>query len=361
MNVKVKFLVFFTVVLLVSCKSNSSLEIVFLDEFVIDDSIRFKNTVIGGLSGIDYHEEEYFLAIDDDDLPRVVTAKININKDTITEVVFQDVLELDATIPFVKNNVMDLESVFIDEHNHINVVSEGSIKKGRNPSVFSVNKQGLYVGSYALPEYFKANSYGKPRHSAVFEASCKSYDRTGFWVGMEGVLGVDGNAPSQKKEILPARITYYNTTDKKVGRQFAYPLDNIQRPPKGKVNVNGVTAILEYAENQFFIVERSFQSGYGNKGNMVRIYKVILNDEVTDTFNMKSLKDEEYTLVDKELVFDFETVRGQLTNGVIDNVEGMTLGPKLSNGNSSLILVTDDNFQEHSKQLNQFILLEINE
>ena len=45
--------------------------------------------------------------------------------------------------------------------------------------------------------------------------------------------------------------------------------------------------------------------------------------------------------------------------GFIDNIEGITLGPKLSNGNQSLILVADDNFQVYGKQLNQFLLLEI--
>ena len=44
---------------------------------------------------------------------------------------------------------------------------------------------------------------------------------------------------------------------------------------------------------------------------------------------------------------------------IVDNIEGITFGPKLPNGNQSLLLVTDDNFQIYGKQLNQFILLEI--
>ena len=61
----------------------------------------------------------------------------------------------------------------------------------------------------------------------------------------------------------------------------------------------------------------------------------------------------------KKLLFNFESIKDFLTDGIIDNLEGITLGPKLKNGNQSLILVADDNFQTFGKQLNQFILLEI--
>ena len=56
---------------------------------------------------------------------------------------------------------------------------------------------------------------------------------------------------------------------------------------------------------------------------------------------------------------NFEDFKEDLTEGIIDNIEGITLGPVLENGNESLVLVSDDNFQLYGKQLNQFILLEI--
>jgi len=59
------------------------------------------------------------------------------------------------------------------------------------------------------------------------------------------------------------------------------------------------------------------------------------------------------------LVFNFNDVKQQLTEGIIDNIEGITFGPKLANGNQSLLLVSDNNFQAFGQQLNQFILMEI--
>ena len=42
----------------------------------------------------------------------------------------------------------------------------------------------------------------------------------------------------------------------------------------------------------------------------------------------------------------------------VDNIEGMTLGPRLSDGSQSLILVSDDNFNE--EQVTQFWLFRLN-
>ncbi len=350
---------FFLIVFFISCNKENSVELRFVDEYVVKDSLDFKNTLVGGLSGIDYSNGSYYLVIDDEDTPRILEASIDVQKDKITNVNFLEVVHLNDTNSFIKNNILDLESVFVDENNHLNLVSEGDIKTGKDPVVFSVNKQGDFIGCYALPEYFKANSKLKPRHNSVFESSCKSFDKKGFWVGMEGVLEADGNAPSELEENYPIRITYYNNATKDATSQFVYLLDPILRPAKGKVNVNGMTGMVEYEKNKFFLVERSFQSGYGTKGNSIRIYKVDLSEEATNTLSLKSLKEEKYSPVKKELVFNFDSVRSQLTGGVIDNIEGITFGPKLSNGNQSLILVSDDNFQKHAKQLNQFVLLEI--
>jgi len=358
---KINYLYFFLIVFVFGCTRETSIKLEFVDEYVLRDSTQFKHTLVGGISGIDYNNGNYYMVVDDSKSPRVLKAKIKIKQNKISSIDFTDVIHLDDSISFFKNNFLDLESVFVDEQNHINLVSEGFIKDGKDPSIFVINKQGDFVGSYGLPKYFKANSNSKPRHNAVFEASCKSFDKYGFWIGMEGVLEVDGEEPSQLKEKSPIRITYYDVSNNEATNQFVYLLDAIKKPVKGDFNVNGVTAILEYAKNTFFVVERAYQSGYGINGNIVKIYKVVLDEQITNTLKIPSLKDKTYTAVKKELVFDFDDVRGQLTEGIIDNIEGITLGPKLSNGNESLILISDDNFQRFNKQLNQFILLEISQ
>lgn len=125
------------------------------------------------------------------------------------------------------------------------------------------------------------------------------------------------------------------------------------------INLNGVTAILEYEKNKFFIIERIYQNGYGSYGNVVSIFKASIDHRSTNTLEFQSLKKNKYISLKKELLLDFKSIQNKLKDSIIDNIEGITFGPKLSNGNSSLILVSDDNFQIYGKQLNQFILLEI--
>ena len=70
--------------------------------------------------------------------------------------------------------------------------------------------------------------------------------------------------------------------------------------------------ILEYAENQFFVVERTYQSGYGMDGNIIRIFDVIIDDTATNILDKQSLRMSEYTTVKKELLLDFTTIKKQL-------------------------------------------------
>ncbi|MCY2968296.1 MAG: esterase-like activity of phytase family protein, partial [Planctomycetota bacterium] len=99
------------------------------------------------------------------------------------------------------------------------------------------------------------------------------------------------------------------------------------------------------AEN-FLAVERSFSTGVGNR---IRIYNVNISG-ATDVSGLNALTGSE-TPVSKSLLFDLDVL------GItLDNIEGITLGPKLANGNRSVILVSDNNFS--GTQFTQFIVLQ---
>jgi hypothetical protein len=346
-------------VLIFSCKTEKQTKLNFLDEFVLADSIKFKNTIIGGLSGLDNVNNQYYFVVDDARNPRVLSANIVISENKIKSVDFKDVLFLnDSITSFYKENALDLESIFVDEKtNEIYLVSEGSIRRNKLPSVFKVDENGGFLESFQLPE--NLSNLKNIKHNAAFEASSKSIDHKGFWAAMEAPLKVDGEEPTFTKTSSPIRITYFDKTSKKATKQFAYQLEHITKPAKGDVNLNGVTAILEYQKNHFFIIERTYQNGYGSYGNVVRIFDAIIDENTTNILEIDSLKSTEFISLKKRLVFNFEDAKDNLTKGIIDNIEGITLGPKLPNGNQSLILIADDNFQVYGKQLNQFILLEI--
>ena len=61
-----------------SCKTTNKTELKFLDEYVLADSILFKNTIIGGLSGVDFVNNKFYFVVDDAKNPRALSANIKI-------------------------------------------------------------------------------------------------------------------------------------------------------------------------------------------------------------------------------------------------------------------------------------------
>ncbi len=344
-----------------ACAKKKEVGLRFLDEYIVKDSLLVNNSYIGGLSGIDYSKGFYYFVIDDAKNPRFVKAKIDIQGNEMKSVDFMNVFYLnDTATTFYKDSFLDLESIFIDdETQEVNFVSEGFIRNKKSPLVFTTDSVGKFVYNYTIPDYFIPKADQNIKHNGVFEGSSKSINGKGFWVAMEAPLTSDGEEPAFKKTSSPVRITYFDKKTKKATKQFAYQLEHITKPSKGDINLNGLTSILEYKENHFFIIERTYQNGYGAYGNIIRIFDAYVDESTTNTLDIQSLKETAFIPLKKRLVLNFEDIKGELTEGIIDNIEGLTFGPKLTNGNQSLVLVADDNFQLYGKQLNQLILLEI--
>lgn len=357
-----KYLLFLSIFVFVAAcfkPTTNNLKLSFVDEYIVPDTLKINNTKIGGISGIDFYNGAYYLVIDDAANPRFVKASLFIDMDTISYIDFKEVIVMnDSLTNFYDTNVLDLESIFI-HNNQAHFVSEGAINRGKDPSVFITTLKGDFIKEYQIPSIFKAHSNAKPKHNASFEGSSKSIDKKGFWVAMEGVLGADGEEPSFSTINSPIRISYFPFDNHKAVKQFAYMLEPITRPSKGTMNVNGVTSILEYKTNHFFVIERTYQSGYGKDGNIIRIFEATIDKESTDVLAYTSLKETPYVPLKKRLLLDFDSIKDHLSLGFIDNIEGITFGPTLNNGNKSLLIVSDDNFQLYGKQLSQFILLEM--
>jgi hypothetical protein len=338
----------------IAIKTSDKLQLKFLDEYVLADNIVIDSTLVGGLSGIDYYKGLYYLVCDDASNPRYYEANITINDAVISNIAITKVVKIRDSSKY-----LDLETIRYDSNeNQIFLTSEGHINKQKSPLFFSVNSKGDIVNEFKIPIAFYPNSTQQPRHNATLEGLSKGYNEEGYWIAMELPLKADGPEPQLTPSQSPVRITLINTTSNKDIKQFAYLLDPIAKQPKGDFAVNGLSDILEYAKDQFFVIERSYSSGLGNQGNTIKIFNVDAT-KATNILKIKSLKHKDYVPATKELLFDFENVRDKLTNNSIDNIEGITFGPTLPNGNKTLLLVADNNFNRLEKQLNQFILLEI--
>lgn len=337
----------------------SNIQLNFLDDFVLPEILEIGGTKVGGLSGIDHYDGTYYLVCDHPGNPRFYKASIEINKKKIDTVLISEVVELDKTSAFFKNHTLDLEAIRYNiEKNELVLSSEGSINNGKDPSIFHITPNGKFISNYSLPGYFSASGEQKPRNNGVFEGLAESYDKSGYWAGMELPLEKDGSKPKLFPTKSPVRITYFNKENGKPIRQFVIQLENITKIPWLYFAVNGLTEILEYAPNRFLVLERAFSAGHGTNSNTVRIFDVDARN-ASNTLNIDNLRKKDYTAATKKLVFDFKSVQKQLKENIIDNLEGMTFGPDLPNGNKTLLLVSDNNFGSLGKQINQIILMEV--
>ena len=342
---------------------DDELELKFIDEFVIPDDEMFQSTLIGGLSGIDYALGTWYLIADDPNNARFYNASITYDLNGFIDISINGVNELlDDSGTSFEPGAVDPEAIRFENGNLV-WTSEGNINNGIDPFVRVASLQGDFVCDTNLPSRYQVFTGGAargPRQNGTFEGITLSYNGNGYWVTMELPLIEDGLAPTTQDTDSPIRVAYIDGTSKNFGKEFAYELDPVVRPAANgsTFELNGVVELLQYDENRFLFLERSFSTGYDDGGNNVKIYDVDISN-ATDVSGINSLAESDITLASKKLLFDFEEIREQLTDGVVDNIEGITFGPDFPNGNKSVVLVADNNFSAFGPQLNQFILFEL--
>lgn len=358
--------IFFLTILAVSiigCKSTrtgstDNVQVRFLSDYNIPEDLEVEGTAVGGLSGIDYHEETYYMVSDHPSNPRIYVANIKISEEKIDTVGISDVVLVNKKDEALKEQHLDLEGVLFDpaEGNFL-LSSEGNINNEKDPMFFSVSKDGEYVDSFAVPENLLAKSSKKPRNNGTFEGLAASHDQKGYWVAMELPLKTDGPKPKLYPTTSPVRITYFDKNTRTATKQFPYRLERIAKIPWFYFAVNGVTDLLEYAPDKFLVLERGFAAGHGQKGNTIRIFDVDASLS-TNTLDINNLRVSFNNPAKKTLLYDFKWAKNFLSQEIIDNIEGITFGPTLPNGNQSLILISDNNFNSLGQQFNQVILME---
>lgn len=341
---------------------------------LIPHNLQVGGTTLGGLSGIDYNpdkDEYYFICDDRSNINpvRFYTAKIKWVADSIASVDFTGTTILKRpngdTFPgYYKNARMavDPESMRYNHQTRQFVwASEGDNAKDRSgnvvnqvdPAIYMADSTGMTKDSLEMPQLVRmAMRSDVPRENGVFEATAFSKDFKKLFVSVEEPLVQDGPQVDTYPQDTYLRFFRFDMTTKQNDAQWAYmpdPIPYIASPPNG-YKVNGVSEIAYLGNNNFLVVERSFVTGRGFGA------KIFLANSryASSVFGINSLVTEPpFSTMTKKLLFDTKDLAPQY----IDNIEGITVGPKLSNGHYSLLLVTDNNFT--SEERTQIFLLEI--
>jgi hypothetical protein len=337
----------------------------YIDEFVLSDQ-EIGGIPIGGFSGIDYQNDKWYIICDTSIPPiRYYEADITYTKEGFTSVGITAMVEIkdDTGISLVQG-VVDPEAIRYDsDTGTIIYTSEGSISNGVDPALIEITPEGNQIKRFTLPDNFKVNTMDTSsgsRHNGTLEGLSLDFENKGYWISFELPLIEDGPEPTTTDTQSPVRVTYINKTSGIAERQFTYELDPVARKATlgTTFEANGLVEILEYDTNKFLALERSFSSGYIDGGNTVKIYKVDATN-ATNTLSTETLATTSYTAATKTLLFTFDSIRSQLTNNTVDNLEGFSFGPKLKDGSRTIVVISDNNFNSFFPQLNQFIVLKV--
>ena len=210
-----------------------------------------------------------------------------------------------------------------------------------DPWIRIAGLDGSYRGESEMPPSLRMSAHQKgPRRNKALEGLTVTPSGQFVWAGMEEPGYTDGPPPSAYTGAL-TRITKFDVTTRSAVAQYAYPLDPITAPGGES---NGLSDLVAVGEETFLVLERS----HGDY-NVARIYQAEIG-AADDTLGRESLSDGTVAPMTKTLVADLPKLPGVPT---LDNLEGITLGPKLADGRRLIMLVSDNNFS--LLQVTQFL------
>ncbi|MDN0194437.1 esterase-like activity of phytase family protein [Streptomyces sp. S.PNR 29] len=216
-------------------------------------------------------------------------------------------------------------------------------------------KTGRPLDELKVPDMFRPPPHGTAQTNAIFESLALSPDGRHLYVGLEDPLSRDGSYQGRAR----IRILRYSGTPGGryvPDRQIAYETGSGRQLAE-------LTPIGD--GERFLALERGYTEG---QGNTVRIYEVSLNGlpDVASATSLAGLPSSAF--VRKRELVDLgdcppsgARANQPQVNPLLENVEGMALGPPLTDGRHKgrrpLYLVTDDN--NDADQITRFYTLAV--
>lgn len=345
---------------------NFSLE--FVDQYQIPKTT-FQDTKIGGLSAIAYQrEKDKFYVLSDDrgrrSPARFYTFQLQIKKTNQGLKIASFKPEQVVLLKDEQNNQyqtgrIDPEGLALSPRGTVFISSEGNPTQNIKPFIAEYELEtGKKIANIPLPKRFlageEADSPQGIQENLAFESL--TINRVGLpkdpfrvFTATESALIQDESIEGEEQ----AKIRFLHYVINPVGNpvliaEHLYLLDSAPV----EVISNGLTELLALkTEGYFLSLERTF----GFTGAGAKIFQVVIGN-ATDTSNIKNLQGniQQVTSLKKQLLLNLEDLEIDL-----DNLEGMTIGPRLPDGSRSLLLISDDNFNnEQVSQLLLFRLLE---
>ena len=321
----------------------------FHGQAIVPTGTTFAGTTVGGLSSITYdraHDVYYALSDDPSQFQpvRYYTVGLAVHDGQLTDgdVSLQGVTTMLAPngLPYAPFS-LDPEGLALTQDRELIFTSEGVANNLIDPFIRRYSLGGTFLSSLPVPDDFLPNAAHTRgvRQNLGFESAGVTGDGRYLFSATENALVQDGPAATVSTG-SPSRLMRYDLRSDTLDRQWFYETDPVaQEPvPPTQFSVNGVVEVLPLSDHKLIVMERSFSVGVPGTGNRIKLYEVTLPGG-------PDLR----RPVHKKLVFDLDDL------GIpLDNVEGLTFGPRLSDGRRTVVLVSDNNFA--ATQFTQFLL-----
>ncbi|HIK13459.1 MAG TPA: esterase-like activity of phytase family protein [Oscillatoriaceae cyanobacterium M33_DOE_052] len=335
--------------------NTSMISLEFMETTSLPHGFLFENTEVGGFSGITYNTSaNLYYSISDDrsqkSPARFYTLAIDSDQFTISpkQVTF---LRNEHGEPFPPNTI-DPESIALAPDGTLFITSEGDVKTGIAPFIAAFSRDGKWQKSLPIPAKFLPNHTSGVRNNLAFESLTITPNSEFLFTATENALLQDGPTADISTG-SPCRMIKYNLASGQPTAEFLYITEPVAAPPHptNGFQTNGLVELLAIDDTIILSLERSFSE---NVGNQIRIFEISLKNatDISDIFSLNTADATAIKPVGKRLIFDSQNYGFQP-----DNIEGFTFGAPNSNGQNTLILISDNNFS--SQQTTQVVFLAI--
>jgi hypothetical protein len=326
----------------------------------------FQGVEFGGISGLDRAADGSYWAIADDrggerGTPRFYNLSLDYDAAGFNGVTVnsQTYMQRPDGTTFPSNaRTVDPEGIRVAPNGNLYWSSEGNWNANAasryQPFVREMTTSGVFVREFATPAMYNYvdNASTGGRNNKLFEALTVTPNGT-IYTANEDALVQDGPLTSIGNGSV-VRLTALDPVSGAAGAQYAYelppiPVDAVPGAPFGPDN--GLPELLAISDTQFIAIERAFAFGVGNT---IRLTLAEITADTTDVSSFASLTGADYTPMRRTLLLEMPITYEGIT---LDNIEGVSWGKTLANGNRTLVLVADNNFS--ATQSTQFIAIEV--
>lgn len=339
----------------------------YLGQQIVPTGHRFQDTEVGGLSGLDFDPATgRFYAISDERSRAARFYTLTIDPARFDRTLAPGMAgirftgvhrlpDLDGG-PFEGRRV-DPEAIRLHPRTGTLIwSSEGDPRRAAAPFVREMSAEGAPLRELALPaQLLPAAAGGGVRANLALESVAVTPSGTRVLTATENALAQDG-AASSRRATSDCRVVVFDHASGRALGQYVYRVDPVVAPsllPDG-LETNGLAELLALDEDLFIAVERSFSAG---SRLSIRLY-LTRTEGATDVSALDSLAGAAYAPMHKTLLLDLSTLaNADGTPLWLDNIEAISFGPSLPNGNRTLVLMSDNNFQ--ASQQTQFLAFEI--